>query len=149
MRRDDNRMSDGRELALILSPNQLALQSAAKDLAEAEFRPRAADVDQSEAYPWDSVTKLAEAGFMGMTIPKAYGGRGLSYLDAVVVIEQIARCCATLGRVTVEANMGAIGAIMAYGTEPQKRLVAPYVYWTATNPRFALPNPKPAAPPPR
>lgn len=64
---------------------------------------------------------------MGMTIPTAYGGRGLTYFDAVLVIEQIARCCATMGRITVEANMGAIGAIMAYGTEKQKQRVAPCV----------------------
>ena len=112
---------------MILTPKQLELQSAARELAESEFRPRAADVDRTEAYPWDGVAKLASAGFMGMTIPEAYGGRGMSYLDAVIVIEQIARCCATMGRITVEANMGAIGAIMAYGTERQKERVAPYV----------------------
>ena len=112
---------------MILTPKQLELQSAARDLAESEFRPRAADVDRTEEYPWDSVAKLARAGFMGMTIPEAYGGRGMNYLDTVIAIEQIARCCATMGRITVEANMGAIGAIMAYGTEQQKQRVAPYV----------------------
>lgn len=112
---------------MIFSKEQLDLQSSASELAITEFRPRAADVDRSEEYPWDSVAKLAEAGFMGMTIPKAYGGRGKTYLDAVIVIEQIAKCCATMGRITVEANMGAIGAIMAYGSDAQKQRVAPYV----------------------
>jgi len=111
----------------LLSNAQRDLQARAKDLAEAEFRPRAEDVDRTEEYPWSSVAKLAEAGFMGMTIPGAYGGRGMTYLDAVVVIEQMARCCATMGRITVEANMGAIGAIMAYGSEEQKKKVAPLV----------------------
>lgn len=111
----------------LLNDNQRDLKAAARDLAEAEFRPRAEGVDQSEDYPWESVRQLADAGFMGMTIPKAYGGRGMNYLDAVVVIEQMARCCATMGRITVEANMGAIGAIMAYGSEAQKKKVAPYV----------------------
>ena len=58
---------------------------------------------------------------MGMTIPKAYGGPGLGYLDAVVVIEQMAQTCAVTGRIVVEANMGAIAAVMTYGTEAQKR----------------------------
>ena len=60
-----------------------------------------------------------------MTIPTSYGGKGLSYLD--VVIEEMARCCSTMGRITVEANMGAIGAVMKYGTEFQKKLAADYV----------------------
>lgn len=110
-----------------LTETQLTLQAAARELAEAEFRPRAAEVDATEEYPWDSVKLLADAGLMGMTIPKKYGGRGLTCLDTVLVVEQIARCCATMGRITVEANMGAIGAIMAYGSEKQKLRVAPYV----------------------
>lgn len=111
----------------LLTDEQRSLRTAARELAESEFLPLAEGVDQSEEYPWDSIAKLADAGFMGMTIPQAYGGRGMNYLDAVVVIEQMARCCATMGRITVEANMGAIGAIMAYGSEAQKQRVAPYV----------------------
>lgn len=111
----------------MLTEQQQSLQSAAKALAESSFRARAAEVDRSEEYPWDNVAELARAGFMGMTIPRAYGGQGLTCLDAVIVIEQMARCCATMGRIAVEANLGAIGAIMAYGTELQKKRVAPLV----------------------
>jgi len=107
-----------------LTPIQLSLQAGARELAESEFRPRAESVDQTEEYPWDSIGKLNNAGFMGMTIPKSYGGKGGSYHDAVVVIEEIARCCSTMGRITVEANMGAVGAVMHYGTEKQKILAA-------------------------
>ena len=103
------------------------LKAAARDLAEREFRPLAAQVDETEAYPWDSVAKLAKAGFMGMTIPAQYGGGGRSYRDAVTVIEEMARCCGVMGRITVEANMGAVGAIMKYGSETQKRLAAALV----------------------
>ena len=110
-----------------LTDPQLTLQATSRELAEAEFRSRAPEVDATEEYPWDSVKLLADAGLMGMTIPKAYGGRGLTFFDAVLVIEQIARCCATMGRITVEANMGAISAIMAYGSEKQKKRIAPHV----------------------
>ncbi len=110
-----------------LSEAQKTLQNQARALAEAEFRPRAAEIDRTEEYPWENVEKLRDAGFMGMTIPKAYGGRGLRYLDAVLVIEEMARCCGVMGRITVEANMGAIGAIMAYGTEKQRKLAADLV----------------------
>lgn len=107
-----------------LTPEQLNLQARAKELAKEKFAPKAVNVDVTEAYPWESVKELCEAGFMGMTIPKEYGGRGLSYLDAVLVVEEMAKACATMGRITVEANMGAIGAIMQYGTDEQKRVAA-------------------------
>lgn len=110
-----------------LTTDQLALQDAARDLAETAFKPTAAATDLSEAYPWDNVAKLRDGGFMGMTIPTAFGGRGLSYMDSLLVIEEMARCCSTMGRITVEANMGAIGAVMKYGSERQKHLAAEYV----------------------
>jgi len=111
----------------MLSSEQEKLQARAQALAAGEIATRAAEVDRSEDYPWDNVTLLKDAGFFGMTIPKAYGGQGLSYLDAVLVVEEMAKACAVTGRITVEANMGAIGIIMAYGSEAQKKLAAEMV----------------------
>ena len=108
----------------ILTHEQLVIQAQARELAETVFKATAAQTDATEAYPWDNIAKLNAAGFMGMTVPKAYGGRGLGYLETTLVIEEMAKACATMGRITVEANMGAIGAIMAYGTEEQKKIAA-------------------------
>ena len=110
-----------------LTPDQLALQARARELARGTFAARAAEIDRTEAYPWDNVKALTEAGFFGMTIPRAYGGQGRSYLDAVLAIEEMAQVCGPSGRIVVEANMGAIGAIMAYGSQDQKRLAASLV----------------------
>src|SRR5438105_3981288 len=110
-----------------LSPEQLKLRSAARELAETEFAPKAAEIDRTEAYPFDNVAALKSAGFMGYTIPKSYGGRGGSYFEAALIIEEMARVCGATGRITVEANMGAISAVMQYGTEKQKRLAADLV----------------------
>ena len=110
-----------------LNDKQRKIQDAARELADGEIAARAADVDRTEDYPWDNVEALAKAGFMGMTIPETHGGRGLSYMDAVLVIEQMARRCGVTGRIAVEANMGAIGAIMAYGTREQQALAASLV----------------------
>ena len=107
-----------------LSPDQRALQARARELAEGVFAARAAGIDRTEAYPWNNVRDLTEAGFFGMTVPKAYGGQGRSYLDTALVIEEMAKVCGPSGRIVVEANMGAIGAIMAYGSEDQKKLAA-------------------------
>ena len=100
--------------------------SRAKELAPI-FAERAAHWDQSREYCWENVQDMAQAGLMGMTIPREYGGLGASYYDMVLVIEEIARACTLSARVVVEANMGGISAIMAYGTEEQKAYCAPIV----------------------
>ena len=110
-----------------LTPEQLTLQAQARELAQSVFASTAADTDLTEQYPWNNVAALRDAGFMGMTLPKNLGGRGLSYLDTVIVIEEMAKACATMGRITVEANMGAIGAIAKYGTEEQLKVAADLV----------------------
>jgi len=110
-----------------LSATQKQLQANARELAKKEIAPRAAEVDRTEKYPWKNVELLKNQGFMGMTIPKEYGGKGMSYLDTVVVIEEIAKACGVTARIVVEANMGAIGAVMKYGTKVQKKLAAKHV----------------------
>ncbi|MCC7041808.1 MAG: acyl-CoA dehydrogenase family protein [Burkholderiales bacterium] len=107
-----------------LTHDQRVLKAAARELAQGEFAATAARTDATEAYPWDNVAKLRDAGFMGMMIPKSYGGQGMSHLDTVLVIEEMAQACATMGRITVDSNVGAIGAVMAYGTDEQKKLAA-------------------------
>src|SRR6476469_9122697 len=110
-----------------LSPEQLKLRSAARELAEAQFAAKAAEIDRTETYPFDNVAALKAAGFMGYTIPTRYGGRGGSFFEAALIIEETARVCGATGRIVVEANMGAISAVMQYGTEKQKRLAAELV----------------------
>jgi len=110
-----------------LTSAQLDLQARARELAQTKFAPTAAQTDQTEEYPWKNVELLRDAGFMGMTLPKSIGGQGLSYLDAVIVVEEMAKACATMGRITVEANMGAIGAIAKYGTPEQLKIAADLV----------------------
>ncbi len=110
-----------------LTDQQKMLQETARKLASREIRPRAAEIDRSEAYPWDNVQKLTDAGFMGMTIPTQYGGLGLSYMDAILVIEEMAKVCGVTARIVVEANMGGVGAIMKYGSPAQKTLAADLV----------------------
>jgi len=111
----------------VLTDTQKQIQGTAAKLARAAIEPRAADIDKTEEYPWDNVKALTEAGFMGMTVPEAYGGQGVSYMDAVLVVEEMAKVCGVTARIVVEGNMGAIGAIMAYGTEDQKKIAADLV----------------------
>jgi alkylation response protein AidB-like acyl-CoA dehydrogenase len=101
-------------------------RAIAQDLAT-KFAPRAAEWDRSRTYCWQNTVDMANAGLMGMTIPKKYGGRGASYLDAVVAIEEIAKACTLSARILVESNMGGISALMAYGTDTQREFAAPFV----------------------
>jgi len=110
-----------------LGSDEMALQARAREFAESVVRPRAAQIDRDEQYPFDIVAALAAQKFLGLTIPAEYGGQGRSFLDAVLVIEEMAKCCTVTARIVVETNMGAISTVMAYGTEPQKRLAADLV----------------------
>jgi len=110
-----------------LTDTQIQIKETARRLAAEKIGPRAAEVDRTEQYPWDNVADLTEAGFMGMTIPTEFGGPGLSYLDAALVVEEMAKVCGVTGRIVVEGNMGAIGAIMKFGSDKQRKLAAQLV----------------------
>jgi 3-sulfinopropanoyl-CoA desulfinase len=112
---------------LQLSQSEIALQARARTFAREIAAPRAAAIDRDEQYPWDISKALAGAGFCGMTIPQALGGQGRSFLDAVLVIEEMAKACSVTARIVVETNMGAISTVMAYGTEAQKKLATQLV----------------------
>ncbi len=110
-----------------LTSQQRSLQARARELAREAVAPQAAETDLREQYPWANVEVLREAGFMGMTIPRALGGKGYGFLEAVLVIEEMAQVCGVTGRIAVEANMGAISAIMHYGAQAQMRMAAELV----------------------
>jgi len=105
------------------SQSYLAL---AQELA-GRFAPKAAQWDRTRSYCWPNVADLTAAGVMGMTLPSRYGGRGASYHDACIVIEEIAKACTLSARIVVEANMGGIAAVMTYGTDEQRAFAAQLV----------------------
>ncbi len=110
-----------------LTDDQKDLQARARELARGSLEERAAEIDRTEQYPWHNVEDLKDGGFMGMTIPKEYGGQGRTFFDATLVIEQMAQVCGVTGRIVVESNMGAISTVMKYGTEEQKKMAASFV----------------------
>ncbi len=110
-----------------LTDAQLELKARAHELTESKLHERAAKHDESEEYPWDTIKDLVDQDFMGMTIPKEYGGPGLGFLEAALVIEEVSRACGSTGRIVTEGNMGAIAAIMAFGSEEQKKISAELV----------------------
>jgi len=112
---------------LTLTTAQDDLRARARKLAQTLCKPAAATVDQTEEYPWETVAALTEAGFMGMSVPSSLGGPGRTCFEVALVVEEFARCCGVSGRIAVEGNMGALGAILAYGTALQREMAARHV----------------------
>lgn len=112
---------------LALTEEQEALRKAAQELAEREFRPRAARWDENEEFPEENWKILADAGLCGLTVPEAYGGLGLGDLEAGIVLEEIARACLSTGVLLQLFLNGPPRAVTASGTEEQKARYLPRV----------------------
>jgi len=124
-----------------LSERQRQFVEETDRLAREAFAPRADRWDRAAEYPAENVERLHEAGYLGMTIPEAYGGQERSLLDVVLAIEQISKYCAVTGRVVVDTNVGALGAVMAYGTDRQRDLLADRILNEADKPAIAMTEP--------
>lgn len=100
------------------------IRARVRALADRLLRPAAAEVDRTEAYPFGHAAALRDLGIAGMTMPKAYGGQDVDFEGVVIAVEEAAKACGISGRIVVDTNMGAVPAIMAYGSERQKRRAA-------------------------
>lgn len=107
-----------------LTKDQEQIVELVDRLGRNEFAPKAARWDERHEYPWENVRSLKRHGLLGMTLPEAYGGQGRPLIDAILAIETAAKYCGVTARILVETNMGAIGCIMAYGSEAQCKLAA-------------------------
>jgi alkylation response protein AidB-like acyl-CoA dehydrogenase len=118
---------DGARNQFQLDDDQLALRALARDTSEREFRSRALDWEHNAEFPWRNIKLLAERGLLGIALPEEYGGGGGTWAHAAIVLEEVGRCCYT----TAMAALGEIGvqtqAIVAYGTEAQRRKYLPAV----------------------
>lgn len=124
-----------------LSVEQKMLVELADKIGRNDFAPKAARWDKNHEYPYENVERMLDAGFLGMTIPKKYGGQERPLIDVILVIEQIAKYCGVSARIIVETNMGALGSIMAYGTEEQHRKVAKRVLEEGDKPVIGMTEP--------
>jgi len=124
-----------------LTDDQRQIVELAEQLGKREFGPKAARWDRKQEYPWENVHKLREAGLLGMTIPGKYGGQERPLIDTILAVETAAKYCGVTGRIIVETNMGALGCIMAYGTEEQKKLVALRILEEGDKPAIGMTEP--------
>ncbi|MDH3251365.1 MAG: acyl-CoA dehydrogenase family protein [Ignavibacteria bacterium] len=108
-----------------LTADQKALQQMTRDFAEREIRPGVMKYDESQEFPLDIVKKMAGLGFMGMTWPEELGGAGLTDLDAIIIIEELAKVDPSVALTVASHNSLCTGHIMEFGSDEQKRKYVP------------------------
>ena len=92
-----------------------------KEFAEKEVKPNAIEVDETEVFPMETVKKMQKYGFMGIPIPKEYGGQGCDPLTYVMCVEELAKVCGTTAVIVSAHTSLCCDPIMTYGTEEQKQ----------------------------
>lgn len=108
-----------------LTEDQIMLRNMARDFANKELEPRAAQNDATAEFPLETVKKLAELGLLSMTIPEKYGGAQFDFLSLAIAIEEISRGCGSTGVITAVHNTLAAWPIVNWGTEQQKEKYLP------------------------
>ena len=103
---------------------QLFLQMI-REFAEKEVKPLAAEIDDEERFPAETVEKMARLGIMGIPVPKEYGGAGGDNVLYTMAVEELSRVCATTGVVVSAHTSLCCAPIMEHGTEEQKRKYLP------------------------
>ena len=92
-----------------------------QEFAENEVKPLAQEVDETEAFPAETVEKMKKLGFMGIAVPKQYGGQGCDPLMYVMCVEELSKVCGTTGVIVSAHSSLCADPIMTYGTEEQKQ----------------------------
>ena len=104
-----------------LSEEQELLRRTARDFAQAEVLPRAAEIDREHRHPTELVARMAELGFLGIAVPEEYGGAGMDNLGYALAMEEVSRACASTGVIMSVQNSLVCDPIMRFGTEEQKQ----------------------------
>ncbi len=121
-----------------LTDEELAIQETIRSFCKEELAPIAQEIDHEGRFPVDIFKKLAELGFLGVPIPEEYGGMGASTLAYIIVVEEIAKVCAStaLGY-AAHCSLGTY-PIYAFGTKEQKEKYLPILTAGVENGKLAL-----------
>ena len=92
-----------------------------REFAQNEVKPLAQEVDETEEFPMETLKKMQKVGFMGIPVPKEYGGQGCDPLTYAMCVEELSKVCGTTGVVVSAHTSLCVDPIMTYGTEEQKQ----------------------------
>ena len=124
-----------------LTGEQREIKERAAQFADREVAPGAAERDLNDVYPEELFDRMSDEGFMGLCVPKKYGGAGLDFLSYVLLLEELSRADAGVGvTLAVHTSAGTL-PILEYGTEEQKERWIPDLARGAKIGCFALTEP--------
>ncbi|MEK6608547.1 MAG: acyl-CoA dehydrogenase family protein, partial [Myxococcota bacterium] len=106
---------------LDLSEEQRLIQKTARDFAQREVFPKAAELDEQHRFPTELVKRLGELGLMGIAVPEQYGGAGMDAVSYTLALEEIAVACASTAVIMSVNNSLVCDPILKFGSERQKR----------------------------
>lgn len=112
-------------MVLNLTEDQKILKSTVKKLAEEKLAPKAAEIDQEAAFPWENVKLMADLGLFGLTIPQKYGGSEMDNVTACIVAEELCRGCFGTAAVLVTHFLGLTPILLAASEDQKKKYLPP------------------------
>jgi alkylation response protein AidB-like acyl-CoA dehydrogenase len=104
-----------------LSEEHRLIRDMARDFAQKEIAPIAAEIDEAGQFPSETVAKMGDLGFMGIAIPEEYGGTGMDTLSYVLAMIEISKACASHGAIMSVNNSLVCYGLNRFGTEEQKQ----------------------------
>ncbi len=108
-----------------LSPEQEMFRKSARAFALEELEPIAEKLDKNHEFPIDALKKLGKLGYLGMTVPEAYGGSGADAVSYAIVMEEISRSCASTSTALSVQNSLCNNLIVTFANEAQKKKYLP------------------------
>ncbi|MDR3226667.1 MAG: acyl-CoA dehydrogenase [Prevotellaceae bacterium] len=108
-----------------LTKKQKLFQQMIRDFAEKEVKPLAAEIDEQERFPIETVEKMAKTGIMGIPVPVHYGGAGGDNIMYSIAVEELSRFCATTGVIVSAHTSLCVAPVLEHGTEEQKQKYLP------------------------
>ena len=108
-----------------LSEKHEMAQSLFREFAENEAKDIAQEVDETEKFPRETVDKMAKYGFLGIPVPKEFGGQGCDILTYVMCVEELSKVCGTTGVIVSAHTSLCVDPIQTYGTPEQKAKYLP------------------------
>ena len=108
-----------------LNKTQELFRQMIREFAEKEVKPLAAEIDEEERFPAETVEKMARLGIMGIPVPKQYGGAGGDNIMYTIAVEELSRHCATTGVIVSAHTSLCIAPLLENGTEEQKMKYVP------------------------
>ena len=121
----------------LLTEEEILIRDTIKDLSLSKFKDRATDIDSRKLFPTQNISELAELGLLGSIIDEKYGGAGSSILSYALILEEIAKSCASTSVITSVTTMVA-RAIEKAGSEKQKTDFLPRITSGKTLGAFCL-----------